>query len=133
MTELFHVRSGVVFEDGLVVARIQSYGQSKMIRSFWVSCPQDGPQPPWILPEGRAAYFFVSKVDPPTRWERNKQTFALCGVCKTDGPLREAIIPIEKSGSHERCTRKCINGKSNCNCGCRGRCHGEGRCYCEEP
>jgi hypothetical protein len=132
--KLYSVGALVGHKNGLVIQPMQSYGESKVMRSFWVSCPQDGPQPPFLkereLYPGKTDSYIATKARLPERWER-VPAMALCSVCETDGPLRNAIIPIERSGSHERCTRKCFEGKTTCHCGCRGRCHGEKACYCE--
>jgi hypothetical protein len=128
----YYIKAPVSRQNGLVIQPVQNYGQSKVMRSFWVSCPNDGPQPP-VLKEGPEHFpgtRIATRTQPPDRWEK-RPAMALCSVCEVDGPLRSATIPIEKSGSHEKCTRRCLEGKITCHCMCRGRCHSEGECYCE--
>ena len=94
-------------------------------RVFWVQCSACGPQLP------------VTEVREP--WGRhaivaytNVSGVASCSVCGDDSPMKEILIPKEQKGRHEKCTNRCLDGKVFCACGCKGRCHGEGKCYCKE-
>ncbi len=44
--------------------------------------------------------------------------------------VRNVTIRSGKT-STRGCDGSCLNGKTSCNCNCRGRCHGAGVCYCE--
>ena len=118
-TRLYYGRS-VYLEDGLVLIPA---GKNK--RVFWVQCPTCGPQPPLTAAhEPWACHALVS--------HDNVSGVALCFVCGQDSPYKEILIPREPKRAHERCTNKCLDGKVFCACGCRGHCHGEGKCFCKE-
>ena len=110
----------VNLEDGLVLVPA-----GKNRRVFWVQCPACGPQlPQTALHELYQRHALVRC--------NNVAGVASCSVCDQDSPTKEILIPRERKDSHERCTSKCLNGKTFCACGCAGRCHGEGTCYCGE-
>lgn len=116
---LYYGRS-VDLEDGLVLLPA---GKNK--RVFWVQCPACGPQ----LPEtGRHDLYQRPSIVRRT----NLSGVASCSLCGDDEPLKEILIPGERKASHERCTNRCLNGKTFCACGCLGRCHGEKICFCKE-
>lgn len=112
---------GLVFEG---------YGYGKVVdgktvheqrRVFWVRCPDCGPMPPWPV------YLDYSK-----QWiMRVDDDGAFCCRCGKVGVLREAIIPAVNRRPRERCSDRCLNGRSVCRCACLGRCHGEGVCCCD--
>lgn len=104
----------------------RNYGYDKEKRAvFWVSCPSCGPQVPELVYS-----YFRSEWDLVHFLRTKEGEWGACCRCKTRSLLREAIIPANRRGSHEKCTNRCLNGKSMCRCGCLGRCHSEGVCYC---
>lgn len=114
----------VLLEDGLVV---MPAGKNR--RVIWVQCPTCGPQVPatgWHALRGRVATFYheaaLGKTPVPL----------ICSACGQDAPYKEILIPREQARRHERCSRRCTEGKTFCACGCRGLCHGEGVCACKE-
>ena len=115
-----HYGRFVDLEDDLV---IQPAGKNR--RVYWVQCPTCGPQPPkTAIQEPWTRHAIVSHT--------NTTKVASCSVCGQDSPYKEILIPRERRRRNERCTNRCLNGKVYCACGCAGRCHGEGVCYCKE-
>lgn len=116
----------VLLEDGLVVVPA-----GKNRRALWVQCPTCGPQVPatgWNGSRGRYATLFHDFDGAAPR-----QVPLICSVCGEDVPLvKEILIPREQKARHEKCTNRCLDGKTFCACGCRGRCHSEGVCTCKE-
>ena len=120
MTETLLGRD-VFLEDGLVV---MPAGKNR--RVIWVQCPTCGPQRPataWNGNRGRYSTLFHDVAEPVP---------LICSVCDQDAPYKEILIPREQARRHERCTNRCLDGKTFCACGCRGRCHGERVCSCKE-
>ena len=114
----------VILEDGLVV---MPAGKNR--RVIWVQCPTCGPQPPatgWN--ERRECNAILFHVEDSCL----EQGLLLCSVCGQDAPFKEMLIPRERKRRHEKCTGRCLRGQTFCACGCNGRCHGEGKCYCKE-
>lgn len=115
----------VTLEDGLVVLPA-----GKNRRVIWVQCPICGPQVPetaWNKPRGTQAILFhhaTISLGP------DNVVPLICSGCGQDSFYKEILIPKEQKASHEECTNKCLDGKTFCACGCRGRCHSEGCCYC---
>lgn len=123
MTTETHFGRDVLLEEELVFLPA-----GKNRRVIWVQCPSCGPQPPataWNPGRGRDALIYHAPdptISPPL----------ICSVCGQDSPYKEILIPRERKRAHERCTNKCLDGKTFCACGCRGKCHGEGSCTCKE-
>ena len=112
----------VTLEDGLVVMPA-----AKNRRVIWVQCPTCGPQVPataWNKPRGTHAIVYHPFG------EQTVLSVYRCPVCNQEAPIKEILIPREQSRSHEKCNRRCLDGKTFCACACRGRCHSEGHCYC---
>ena len=126
MTETLLGRD-VLLEDVLVV---MPAGKNR--RVIWVQCPTCGPQVPataWNENRGTNAIVFHRA----TSFHGPDNTVPLiCSVCNQDAFYKEILIPREQARRHERCTNRCLDGKTFCACGCRGRCHSEGTCTCKE-
>ena len=118
----------VLLEDGLVV---MPAGKNR--RVIWVQCPTCGPQVPetaYNKPRGTHATVYRTNA---VRWVgRRERTPLVCSVCGHEALIKEILIPREQARKHERCTNRCLDGKTFCACGCRGRCHSEGTCTCKE-
>jgi hypothetical protein len=44
--------------------------------------------------------------------------------------IRHVSIRVKANGNRGKCGGACLNGKTNCDCRCNGRCHGAGVCSC---
>ena len=97
--------------------------------TVWVQCPDCGPQPPAVQWNAvRERWMAEPRVDLPF-FSPLPRTLT-CSRCDKDAPYKEIAIPRNGAGKRERCGQQCLNGKYECSCGCAGRCHGEGKCYC---
>lgn len=84
--------------------------------AVWMKCPNCGPTEPLMDDE---------------RFRPSETMYHhICSKCRTSAPYRECLLP-EREGPG-RCGRRCWNGKYECGCVCRGKCHGESKCYCEK-
>ena len=121
----------VLLEDGLVV---MPAGKNR--RVIWVQCPTCGPQVPATARtciESASTLLHhkgTHRQHRPGLWPAPRPI--ICSVCDQDGAYKEILIPREQARRHERCTVRCLDGKTFCACGCRGRCHGESKCTCKE-
>jgi len=106
---------GVTLEDGVAVR----HGGKSVV---WVQCPSCGPQAP-VIKDGGAITHTDGTIFSDIR--------LTCPKCDQDAPYRESRVPL-KAG-HGKCGRRCWDGKRFCSCVCQGKCHGQGRCLCEEP
>ncbi len=113
----------VTTEDGRVFRT--RYGKRYAI---WVKCPDCGPTPPRtrVVPHAVSGELMVMLAFAPTALASVLE----CSKCGMDNESRECLIP-ERTSQHGRCGKKCWNGKYECACVCLGRCHSEGRCWCE--
>jgi hypothetical protein len=48
------------------------------------------------------------------------------------GQFRRIDIRTRSLRLTDQCNGVCLNGKKTCDCKCRGRCHGAGKCFCGE-
>lgn len=111
----------------------EGYGYGKVVdgktvhdqrRVFWVRCAKCGPQPPGVsYYERRREWHLQGSTEDSDK--------AFCSWCWETGPLREAIIPAVNRRPRQRCSDRCLNGRSTCRCACLGRCHSEGLCCCD--
>ena len=122
----------VTLEDGLVVLPA-----GKNRRAIWVQCPTCGPQPPataWN--KARECHATVTHTQRRFSEPLDSPRILSCSLCGRDAPSKEILIPREQKdrlvgpGLPQKCTNRCLDGKTFCACACRGRCHSEGRCYC---
>lgn len=52
-----------------------------------------------------------------------------CPVCLGQAAL--VTIKVKQHfGEAPGCDARCLNGKTTCDCRCKGRCHGAGQCLC---
>ncbi len=111
-------------EDGYVYRT--RYGKKYTI---WVKCPKCGPTPPQtrVVPHAVSGELMVTLEIAGS----SLLAKAVCSKCGGGGHSRECLIP-ERTSQHGRCGKRCWNGKFECACICKGRCHSEGKCYCEE-
>lgn len=90
----------------------------------WVVCPGCGPQAPKLHASGQVDH-------PPPDYDYR---IGVCSACGGRGRLKSPRVPRPGRKKLERCGGKCTGGNPNgtCDCACRGRCHGAGRCLCSE-
>jgi hypothetical protein len=55
-----------------------------------------------------------------------------CRACRTTfvAPTVRNVKIRRGPVSSRGCDGACLNGKTSCNCRCKGRCHGAGECHC---
>ena len=92
--------------------------------TIWVRCPECGPTPPKtrVVPHAVSGELMVALAFGP---DLNR---LMCSKCGTESKHRECLIP-ERTSQHGRCGKRCWNGKYECACICKGKCHSEGACY----
>jgi hypothetical protein len=57
-----------------------------------------------------------------------------CSSCGADALMVAIKVRVRFSGeAAPRCGGACLNGKTSCDCQCKGRCHGAGVCRCVSP
>jgi hypothetical protein len=111
----------IITEEGRVFRT--RYGKKYAI---WLKCPECGPTPPRtrVVPHAVSGELMVALGARPLSSKLD------CSVCGRESESRECLIP-ERTSQHGRCGKKCWNGKYECACVCLGKCHSEGKCFCD--
>ena len=115
--------------DTGIVYRFAGYSKEKRI-VFWARCSDCGPQPPAVKTLAHRDDELVLITF--NAWPAQRPLMGQCSVCNASPvTIREAVAPLNNTRPHEKCNRRCLDGKTVCHCRCQGRCHGEGKCYCD--
>lgn len=90
---------------------------SNTVTHYWITCPTCvGPQQ------------VTQRVSGMTFGCRG------CNRFVTAKKFRSVTTPrLDSRRSVRPCNGQCINGKTSCDCKCRGKCHGADTCYCNDP
>jgi hypothetical protein len=59
------------------------------------------------------------------------RTMARCSSCGGSATLVTIRLKARYGRPAPKCGGACLNGKTNCDCRCGGRCHGAGVCRCD--
>jgi len=112
----------IITEEGRVF--LTRYGKRYAI---WVRCPECGPTPPRtrVVPHAVSGELMVVLANVSVA-----SVVMECSKCGRESDSRECLIP-ERTSQHGRCGKKCWNGKYECACICLGKCHSEGKCFCD--
>lgn len=84
---------------------------------------------PIVHPQGYPGDAFEIRAD--ANGHHRRATLGTCATCGSTVPLR-VIRNVQTHATRplERCGAACLNGRNDCTCRCRGRCHGAGVCRC---